>query len=199
LSPDGQPEKQLGPFQMTPKQGAGGFDGYYQGQLTPDPREMPPGDKRYRVVIDVPDSAGDTLEGEFMLRKSDPEMDNTRPDVDRLREMAGELDKDLIARIKKEGVAEQLSQKLPKESGVPKLAFKLADRDLLALIPDCMGNREVNADNRGKAEDLWDKGFTVPEDFTFVGKPPQQISYALLIIVGLLSAEWMTRKLLRLA
>ncbi|MDB5312305.1 MAG: hypothetical protein JWO38_6507 [Gemmataceae bacterium] len=201
FSADGQQEKQLGPFPLVPKQGAGGFDGYYQGQVTPDPREMPPGDKRYRVVIDVPDSAGDTIEGEFMLRKSDPEMDNTRPDIDALRAMAGELDKDLRARIKKPETAERLARDLPREGGVPKLAFKLADKDLLALIPECMDHREVNDKNRGKAEDLWDQGFTLPESLTpeWLGKYPQQVSYVLLLLVGLLSVEWMTRKLLRLA
>src|SRR5205807_1771841 len=102
----------------------------YEGQITPDPKEMPPGDKQkggrpYRVVIDVPDSAGDTLEGTFLLNESNPEMDNTRPDHDALRAMAGDLDADLKSRIKKEGVAEKLSNGLPKEGGVPKLAFKL--------------------------------------------------------------------------
>jgi hypothetical protein len=201
LAPDGTIEKQLGPFQFTAKPGPGGFDGYYQGQLTPDPKEMPPGEKRYKVVVDVPDSAGDTLEGEFMLRKSDPEMDNTRPDFDRLREMASELDKDVIARIKKEGVADRLTNALPKENGVPKLAFKLSDYESIKVIPDCMVALKVTADNRGKSEDLWDKGFTVPENSltSWVGKGPQMISYVMLIIIGLLCVEWMTRKLLRLA
>ena len=201
LAPDGTVEKQLGPFQLSPSQGAGGFDGYYQGQLTPDPKEMPPGDKRYRVVVDVPDSAGDTLEGEFMLRKSDPELDNSRPDFDKLREMATELDKYLLARIKKEGVAERLAKDLPKEGGVSKLAFKLSDKELIALIPDCMVSLKVTADNRGKSEDLWDKGFTIPETraTSWIGKGPQPISYVLLIVATLLSIEWMTRKLLRLA
>ena len=201
FSPDGQQEKVLGPFPLSPKQGAGGFDGYYQGQVTPDPREMPPGDKRYRVVIEVPDSAGETLEGEFMLRKSDPEMDNTRPDLDALRAMAGELDKDLTARIKRPEVVERLTRELPKEAGVPKLAFKLTDKELLAFIPECMGHREVNDNNRGKAEDLWDQGFVIPDEYTpsWVGKAPLQVSYVLLVVVGLLAIEWMTRKLLRLA
>jgi hypothetical protein len=201
LAPDGTPEKQLGPFQLAPKQGAGGFDGYYQGQLTPDPKEMPPGDKRYKVVIDVPDSAGDTLEGEFMLRKSDPELDNSRPDFDRLRQMASELDDNLIARFKKEGLQQKLRENLPKEAGATKLAFKLSDRDMISLIPDCMDHRENTSENRGKSEDLWDQGFTIPESeaTSWLAKGPQTISYVLLIVVGLLSIEWMTRKLLKLA
>lgn len=201
LAPDGTPEKQLGPFQMTPQKGAGGFDGYYQGQLTPDPKEMPDGDKRYRVVIDVPDSAGDTLEGEFMLRKSDPELDNTRPDFEKLRAMAGDFDGEIRSRIKKEGVADKLAKDLPKESGVSKLAFKVTDHGMVELIPHCMYHRENTSRNRGKSDDLWDKGFTIPESrmTSWIAKGPQSISYVLLIVVALLCVEWMTRKLLRLA
>jgi hypothetical protein len=197
---DGQREKEFGPFQMTPKQGPGGFDSYYQGQVTPDPREMPPGDKRYRVVIDVPDSAGDTLEGEFQLRKSDPEMDLTRPDFDALRRMATEFEGDVAARVTRPDVKDRLIRDLPREGGVGRLAFKLADRDLLALIPECMGSRENTVDNRGKADDIWDKGFIVPEVLTpgFVSYP-QKISYVLLGVVLLLSVEWIMRKILRLA
>ena len=200
LSANGEKEKELGPFQMTAKPGPSGFDGYYQGQTTPDPREMPPGDKRYRVVIDVPDSPGETIEGEFMLRKSDPEMDNTRPDLDALLKMASPLDADFAARITKPGVKETLVKDLPKESGVSKLAFRLADKELLALIPDCMKDEYRNENNRGKADDLWDKGFTWPEALTpGFTKYPQQISYVLLVLVTLLSCEWAGRKLLRLA
>ncbi len=84
---------------------------------------------------------------------------------------------------------------------MPKLAFKLADRDLLALIPECMGHREATDINRGKSEDLWDQGITIPEPVTpsWAGKAPQQVSYVLLALVALLSAEWMIRKMLRLA
>lgn len=199
LSPDGQPEKQLGPFQLTPKQGASGFDGYYQGQLTPDPKEMPAGDRRYRVVIDVPDSAGDTLEGEFMLRRSDPELDDTRPDLVHLLEMAGDFS--ALKLQMKDDVKQRLQEKLPKLGSTSKLSFKLNDPDLIALIPNCIDKETKNQQNRGKSEDLWDKGFTIPESAatSWMAPGPQSISYALLILVGLLCVEWMTRKLLRLA
>jgi hypothetical protein len=199
LAPDGTPEKQLGPFQLAPKKGVSGFDGYYQGQLTPNPTDMPDDNRRYKVVIDVPDSAGETLEGEFMLRRSDPEMDNARPDFDKLKTMATELDKNLLARIKKEGVSEKLASYLPKEAGASKLAFKLNDKEQIGLIPDCMTSLKVTADNRGKSDDLWDKGFTVDTVPSWIGKGPQPVSYVMLVVVLLLCIEWMTRKLLRLA
>jgi hypothetical protein len=203
LSADGQPEKELGPFPLTARQGPTGFDGYYQGQLAPDPREMPPGDKRYRVVVDVPDSAGETLESEFGLRASNPELDNLRPDLPALVGLATEFEGEngVAARITNPDVKTRLARDLPKEGGVSRLAFKLADRELLALIPECMGNRETSAENRGKADDLWDQGFEVPSALTrpWMGRPPVTLSYVLLLVVALLSVEWMSRKLLRLA
>ena len=49
--------------------------------------------------------------------------------------------------------------------------------------------------NRGPIQDLWDDGFVVWD------REPQPItmSYVLLAVVGLLSLEWLTCKLLRLA
>ncbi|MBX9623292.1 MAG: hypothetical protein K2X82_05720 [Gemmataceae bacterium] len=197
---DGQREKELGPFPLAPKPGPSGFDGYYQGQLTPDPREMPAGDKNYEVVVEVPDSPGETLTGRFTLRRADPEMDKTSPDPEALLRTAGDLDRDLLARITRPEAKDRLVRELPKENTTPKLAFKLADRKLLELIPECMGQREVNDSVRGKAEDLWDQGFAVPPGLTpsFL-KAPQTLSYVLLAVVGLLAVEWGTRKLLRLA
>jgi len=202
LSAENQPEKEFGPFPLAARQGATGFDGYYQGQLTPDPREMPPGDKRYRVVIDVPDSAGETIEGEFQLRASNPELDNTRPDTAALMGVATEFEGEngVAARVTNPDAKARLIRELPREGGVSKLAFKLTDREMLALIPECLGNREVTAENRGKADDLWDRGVEVPVDLpSWMGRPPFRVSYVLMLVVGLLCVEWMSRKLLRLA
>ncbi len=204
LSAENQPEKEFGPFPLTARQGATGFDGYYQGQLTPDPREMPPGDKRYRVVIDVPDSPGETIEGEFQLRASNPELDNTRPDTAALMGVATEFEGEtgVAARITNPDAKARLIRDLPREGGVSKLAFKLTDRELLGLIPECMGNRENTAENRGKADDLWDQGVEVPLPdpvASWFGRPPFRVSYVLMLVVGLLCVEWMSRKLLRLA
>ncbi|QDU19506.1 hypothetical protein [Urbifossiella limnaea] len=206
LSAENQPEKEFGPFPLAARQGATGFDGYYQGQLTPDPREMPPGEKRYRVVIDVPDSAGETIEGEFQLRASNPELDNIRPDPAALMGVATEFDGDngVAARVTNPDAKARLIRELPRDGGVSKLAFKLTDRELLGLIPECMGNREVTAENRGKADDLWDRGFEVPlppsdRIASWFGRPPYTVSYVLLLVVLLLCVEWTGRKLLRLA
>ena len=55
---------------------------------------------------------------------------------------------------------------LPKESGVPKLAFKLADTELLRLIPECFNPTYEQADNNGPGDDLWDKGIDFPNATT---------------------------------
>ena len=51
----------------------------------------------------------------------------------------------------------------------------------------------MRVQSRGKPEDLWDRGFWDDEN----GKP--RIAYVLAALVGLLSLEWLIRKLLRLA
>jgi hypothetical protein len=203
LAPNGD-EKHIGIYPMTPKQGPNEFDGYYQGQLLADPAKFPPGDAdkryRYRVVIDVPDSAGETIEGEFKIRLSDPEKDNTRPDLVAMRAMAGDVTADFAARLTNAEVRDKLLAGLPAESGVQKLAFRLGDAGLVALIPECMKTEEKESQNRGPVNDLWDKGFTLPAWMTsWAASTPVTISYVLLLVVGLLCVEWLGRKLQRLA
>ncbi len=190
---DGTPlNKVVGPFPMKVKKGGSGFDGYYAGQLMADPKILPPGEFKYRVVVDVPDSPGDTLEGEFMIRRSDPELDNTRPDYKALIDSAGSLE-EVRGSIKDQTVFEKLRGS-EKDATKVKLAFKLAETDKLELIPQCIDAKFQTSRSRGPVEDIWDDGPT----FTWDGKQ-QEISLLLLVVVGLLCVEWMTRKLLRLA
>jgi len=149
-------KREFGPFDLIAKKSPGAvFDGYYAGQVVLDPKQFPPGDSIYRVVVDVPDSPGETLSGEFRVRKSDPEKDNTRPDYPAMLRMASEFDKDFQAKIP-DKVKGELGKSLPKEGGVPRLAFKLADKEQVALIPDCMITIKTQNQNRGPVRDLWD-------------------------------------------
>ena len=204
----GGEKREFGPFDLAPKQSAGGaFDGYYAGQVLLDAKQFPPGDFIYRVVVEVPDSPGELLTGEFRVRQSDPEMDNRKPDYAALLKMASEFDKDFRARLS-DKLQIELSQKLPKEAGVPKLAFKVTERELLAYIPECMKTEKRQMQNRGPINDLWDRGVTMPTaeaENPFVRKylvswwSGQRLSVVLLAVVFLLSLEWLVRKLLRLA
>jgi hypothetical protein len=51
--------------------------------------------------------------------------------------------------------------------------------------------------SRGPIKDQWDEGVTLWEREP--PQPPVTVSYVLLAAVGLLSVEWLIRKLLRLA
>jgi hypothetical protein len=197
--PDNEKKAERGPFPLAPKKGAGGFDGYYQGQVQADPRVFPPGDFRYRVVIDVPDSAGETLESDFIVKKSDPERDNARPDLDALRAMAGELEMVLPRIPTNSPAAEVLRAKLPNVGGQQKLFFALDDRQALEQIPACMTTQVKQERNRGPVRDLWDKGVNLPLGLTGETNQSRSIGWVLLLVVGLLSTEWLIRKLLRLA
>ena len=58
--------------------------------------------------------------------------------------------------------------------------------------------------SRGPHKDLWDDGIMLneyppPADPSKPARQPISISYVLMIVVGLLSMEWLIRKLLRLA
>jgi hypothetical protein len=187
-----QLKKEHGPFEMKARKGGGEFDGYYAGQVLAEPGRFPPGDARYRVVIDVPDSPGDTLQREFMLTKSEPELDNTRPDFAALEAAASSLE-DVRGRIKDPTVLDKLRGTERDPSRV-KLAYKLSETDKLALIPACIEDTSQTFRNRGAVEDLWDKGPTFR-----LGSREVEVGWLLLAAVGCLSLEWLIRKLLRLA
>jgi hypothetical protein len=192
---DGSKGKEFGPYALLPKKGAATFDGYYTGQTLADPKLFPVGDFKYRVIVDVPDSAGETIEGEFRLTRSDPELDNSRPDFAALEQMAGTL-----AEVKDRAKNQANVDKL-KGSGDPakvKLAYRLSDGDKLSALPDFVDQAKNSFVNRGATTDLWDKGPTVTPP-KWIADKPQPLATWLLIAVGLLGAEWLGRKLLRLA
>lgn len=197
--PDGTKKaKPIGPIQLAAKKGASGFDGYYTAQVLADPKQFPPGEFRYKVVVDVPDSPGDTIAGEFMVRRSDPELDNARPDFAALAAAASTL-KDVEPKITEPGVLERLKGSAADTAKV-KLAYKLADRDKLDLIPACLKADRKEFRNRGAVEDLWDKGVTLPDWMTWwFTSQAVTIGYLLLAVVGLLTIEWAARKIARLA
>src|SRR5207244_3204270 len=70
----------------------------------------------------------------------------------------------------------------------PKLFFTLAGAD---IIPACMTADMKVHRNRGPVDDIWDDGPSVGQ--TPEGKP-MTVAGALMLGVGLLSAEWLTRK-----
>jgi hypothetical protein len=196
--------RDIGPFETRPRKSGGGFDGYYAGQVLADATRFPPGTTRYRVVVDVPDSPGDTIGADFTLKKSDPELDATRPDFAALESAAGTLD-EVRGGIKDAAVYDALrgAERDPKRV---KLAYRLGDVEKLRLIPDCLDSRLVTARNRGPVRDTWDRpaNFTAGDRefdllaFDFRGRRVE-VGWLLFAVVALLCVEWTARKLLRLA
>jgi hypothetical protein len=145
-------EKMFGPYQLVPS----GVEGYYKGQVTADPNNFPPGDYQYFAIVDVPDSNNETMRSNFRVMKSDPEMDVTAPDLTAMMGMASPFDDAFQARVS-ESVKKEFARALPRENGVPKLAFKMSDKALIRLIPECFKTQRSQSDNRGPTEDLWDE------------------------------------------
>jgi hypothetical protein len=204
------------PVIMTPRPGV--RDGWFSGRFLV---KSPGG---YELTVTVP-KEGSVTEGEqsesakFTVKEANPELDNTRPDFDRMYRMSSEADEVLLRMS--EGDRNELKRRLVKPKIDPAAAAAAAggedkveireDRMRLyfdlknaELIPSCMVADVQEQKLRGKYQDLWDDGFTVyeypkPDDPTKQQRPPVKIAYVLLAVVGLLSMEWLIRKLLRLA
>jgi hypothetical protein len=199
-------KKEFGPFELRPSE----FEGYYKGQVHADAKLFPPGDFEYFVVVEVPDSANEYLQGKFQIVSSDPEMDNTKPDFSAMQSMASDFDEAFQTRIKSESTRAEFAAYLPKDNGMPKLAFKLSDSAILKKIPECFMPKSAHSDNKGPVTDLWDKGVALPNkdsEGTLIQRlMPENwsgktipISWVMMVVVLLLCWEWTTRKLLRLA
>jgi hypothetical protein len=201
-------KKDFGPFELKPSE----YEGYYRGQVHADPKQFPAGDFEYSVLVDVPDSASEQLQGKFQVVKSDPEMDNTKPDFGAMQLMASDFDESFQSRIKSDSTRAKLAAGLPKDNGIPKLAFRLSENrnTLIPLIPECFTAKSAHMDNKGPVHDLWDQGIDLPSkkpDGTtaerlvpsFLAGKKLLVSWLMLVVIGLLCCEWTARKLLRLA
>jgi hypothetical protein len=197
------PREVLEGLTMKPKAGS---EGWFTGRF----QVRTPG--TFELEIHVPDTKDTSLPEKFIVTPSDPEMDNTRPDFDLMYRMASEADLVLPRMFEKDrqelrkrltrpvlgegnGADGKDGKETPESLGDDKmrLFFTLENAD---LIPSCMISDPKTATNRGPVKDQWDEGFTVYHN---PPNPPVKISWVLLAAVGLLSVEWLTRKLLRLA
>jgi len=182
--------------ELTAKPGSGEWAGWFQARFP----AATPGD--YKLELPIPGS-GDVLRGKFTVKATDPELDNPRPDPAALFQIAGELREveDRIAdsadreavRARLRGAALSSGEAAPPAAETPRLLFALAGAD---VIPKCMTTQRKEQRNRGAVDDLWDKGPVVARTDS---DRPLVVSAVLLLVVGLLSAEWLGRKLLRLA
>jgi len=139
---------------LAPVTGGTEFGGFYKGQTVADPKLMPADNFRYRVVVEVPDG-GEPLTDTFLIRRSDPELDNLRPDFDALRAMAGSLE-EVAPLIQTDPKTLLTLRGSAPDNARAKLAFNLSETDKLALIPRCIDAKTVTNSLRGKVDDLWD-------------------------------------------
>jgi hypothetical protein len=187
--PDGVPEKEVAqPVLMKAKPGG---DGWFAARF----QVRSPGN--YKLHVKVPDT-GDSQSRPFAVKEANPEMDNVRPDFEQLYRLASEADEvlDRMRDEEKQELKKHLQRPRPAEvsDAKPRLYFDLNNAH---LIPSCMRKVVNNNRSRGPIQDQWDDGVTLWEREPPL--PPVKLSYVLLAAVGLLSVEWLIRKLLRLA
>jgi hypothetical protein len=181
---------------MSPKKGSGGdkWEGWFNRSVPVTAEKFPTG--QWRVDVPIPDST-DSLRQKFLIRQSNPELDVTRPDVNALYQMASPVS-DIS--VKDPGVNTRLQGFAATGADGKRLAFKFGDEEALKVIPECFIEDKKTGLNRGAVEDYWDKGIELPHWMTgWYSDKPMRIGLMLLVCVGLLSAEWLTRKLLKLA
>jgi hypothetical protein len=156
---DGNLVKEHGPFDvLKPTKLGAKFEGYYKGQITADPKLFPVDGFRYRIAVSKSDLP-EPLEADFILRSSNPELDNTKPDFAALASAAGNL-KDVTDRIADLDTRVRVSAALgggrDADAAKTKLSFKLGEKAKLAVIPDCVTAKAQVQRNRGPVDDKWD-------------------------------------------
>jgi hypothetical protein len=181
-------------FRMTAKKGPDKWEGYFQKTVLASAEKFPPGS--WRAEAEIPSST-EVLKYKFLIRQSNPELDVTRPDLKALYQIASPLSE---MQVSDAALAADLKKRTATGNEGNRLAFRFGDEDSLRLIPDCFKTDRKTFRNRGAVEDYWDKGVTLPHFLTgWFSEKPQRLGIGLLLCVGLLSIEWLTRKLLKLA
>jgi hypothetical protein len=169
------------------------YQGYFQGRFLP----TAPGN--YEIQLQVPGTP-EIIYWRLVVKESNPELDNTRPDFAQLRQTASDaalvysrMTEDARARLKAE--LQRTNRSMVRDTGEEKDALRLFfDLKSAELIPTCIVSDRKTQRSRGPVRDIWDEGMTFGNT-----DAPLKLSTALLVVVGLLSLEWLTRKLLKLA
>jgi hypothetical protein len=166
---------------------------------------MTPGE--YKFELKIP-TTPEVIRTTVLVERPNPELDNLRPDLNRLYRIASDIER-ILPRITKDDVKEKLKAlKGPQDEADPNAAAREGkklyfDLDSASLIPDLMVTEYDRKRTKGKDTPIWDMGWdvgkTFDDDSWYVFGQPFRFPYVMLIVVGLLSAEWLTRKLLKLA
>ncbi len=168
LDQNGEVKERFGPFDvLKPAKLGTKFEGYYQGVVMPDPAKLTPGEFRYRVSVTKSDLP-DPLTAEFILRSANPELDNTKPDLQALRDLASPVKAALDGEpdpAKRSAFAARLEVTDDDvKTGKAKLAFTLDNPGKLKIIPELIRARSESPQNRGVVDPLWDDSYDPATD-----------------------------------
>jgi hypothetical protein len=157
IKPPANVQMQTG-VRMQPKAGQGtDWKGWFEGQF----KVTAPG--AYQIDLPVPGTA-DVLSRKFTVKESNPELDNTAPDFERMRQLASDAG-DVFSRVK-DDARERIKAELERTNriqapaqNVPENELKLyLDLKAAEVIPDCMITNIKTQRSRGAVKDLWDLG-----------------------------------------
>jgi hypothetical protein len=146
------------------------------------------------------------------VEESNPELDMVRPDFAAMYQMAGTIE-EVLPRIHDKDKADKLRETLKarpagvdkKDASIAPEADKTADSPRLffdlrsaGIIPDCMIAQTKQNKNRGRIEDLWDKGVPIGimKKGFYLGRVKFDAFWvvleltALLILVGMVWLAW---------
>ncbi len=156
---------------------------------------------KYRLKVE---ETGEGAEGSFDVQESNPELDNTAPDVKTLYFDLASDAKPVFDRITDQATVKELRDRLQRMSAVDTKKDKAADKKAAEepeyrlyfdlnnadLIPRCMTDDSRTQQNQGGFTEVWTGKFDLWG---------MELSWTLLLVVFLLCLEWLTRKLVRLA
>jgi hypothetical protein len=151
----------------------------------------------YGLTVTVPET-GDTESFTFRVEESNIELENTRPDYEAMMKLAGDAGPVLGRMSQTDRIPLESALQAAQRGGTGSQLKLLFDVKSAEMIPNCMTTNVDVQKNKGALQDIWDEGFTLYDRPASDGGPIK-LSYVLLLVVGLLSLEWLTRKLLRLA
>jgi hypothetical protein len=143
---------------MQPKAGQGSdWKGWFEGQF----KVTVPG--AYQIDLPVPGTA-DVLSRKFTVKESNPELDNTTPDFERMRQVASDSG-DVFSRVK-DDARERIKAELERTNRIQAPAQNVSENELklyfdlkaAEVIPDCMITNIKTQRSRGAVKDLWDLG-----------------------------------------
>lgn len=169
--------------------------------------------------VTVPISAADEqfLTQKITIRKPlPPELNDVRPDLLSLAAIASEVDELKPHVTKKPEMTELMRGRAFKHPAIQgeRLSFHFNDRQTLDMIPDCIKTVTQDINNpviepeirKSEIEPRWFNGPKLPrsltgwyDDWQGQSRRDHNIALWMLVCVGLLSVEWLTRKLMKLA